>query len=381
MSKGAWSLLVITCCVLPPASAAGQEPRPVLVFPIQPVGNGVDAARADRAHDLLVAAMHQVDRITVAPWMAAATGAGETADALDPEVGKALAAGDPARAREAALKSARAAEAADAFVEASLKEAWTRLATPADEASARALLRDALTVRPKLTAPAGAPAGLAPLIDAVRAEVADAGTGTLTVASSPIGADVFIDGETKGRTPVTLRSVLAGHHFIRITHAGHVAHGEVAHVSAGKAVSVEATLKAARTQDTDADAVAAALRRGTLTREARTALARVADRQGHVPHVAFGAFHRSAGGTPALSLYVLGTERSEVMRTGEFELDPDDFGADTQAARAAGALATTITELPDPLFTDEVTLVEPATPADTAMPVPSPRRERTPASR
>ena len=48
-----------------------------------------------------------------------------------------------------------------------------------------------------------------------------AGTGTLSVTSSPAGADVYLDGVQKGTTPVTITGVSTGLHLFRVTLPGY----------------------------------------------------------------------------------------------------------------------------------------------------------------
>ena len=47
------------------------------------------------------------------------------------------------------------------------------------------------------------------------------GTGTLSVTSSPAGADVYLDGTYKGTTPVTITGVSTGLHLVRVTMPGY----------------------------------------------------------------------------------------------------------------------------------------------------------------
>ena len=49
----------------------------------------------------------------------------------------------------------------------------------------------------------------------------NARTGTLSVTSSPAGADVYLDGVQKGTTPVTITGVPTGFHLIRVTMPGY----------------------------------------------------------------------------------------------------------------------------------------------------------------
>jgi PGF-CTERM protein len=43
------------------------------------------------------------------------------------------------------------------------------------------------------------------------------GTGKITVSSNPVGANVYLDGQSQGTTPLTLQSVPAGPHNVLLT--------------------------------------------------------------------------------------------------------------------------------------------------------------------
>ena len=64
----------------------------------------------------------------------------------------------------------------------------------------------------------GAPAGRG---TQAPAEPAAGFTGTLSVDSRPTGAKVFVDGKLVGTTPMSLPSVPAGSHAIRLEHDGY----------------------------------------------------------------------------------------------------------------------------------------------------------------
>ena len=66
--------------------------------------------------------------------------------------------------------------------------------------------------------------------------------GTLTVTSEPPGSSVFIDGISKGSTPITLYSLQAGTHTLQIDHAGYYEWRSPVTVPSGGKNVVSATL-------------------------------------------------------------------------------------------------------------------------------------------
>lgn len=71
---------------------------------------------------------------------------------------------------------------------------------------------------------------------------ADASSGTLTVASDPTGAAVYVDGQFVGETPLSVQRLQAGDHRVRIVKDGYLENGRVVNVSAGKSGTVQVRL-------------------------------------------------------------------------------------------------------------------------------------------
>ena len=68
-------------------------------------------------------------------------------------------------------------------------------------------------------------------------------SGTLRVDSRPAGVDVFVDGKRVGRTPLSLDSVDAGEHVIRLEQVGYRRWTSSVHVVAGERSTVTASLE------------------------------------------------------------------------------------------------------------------------------------------
>lgn len=73
-------------------------------------------------------------------------------------------------------------------------------------------------------------------------------TGFIAVASSPSGADVYIDNAYKGITPLTADGISAGTHAVRVALAGYSDWSTSVQVGAGSTASASAVLAAAPTQ-------------------------------------------------------------------------------------------------------------------------------------
>ena len=66
--------------------------------------------------------------------------------------------------------------------------------------------------------------------------------GALTIASDPVGANVFIDGRFAGRTPLSLGTVAPGDHRVRVVKVGYLENSRLVSVSAGQPRTVDVKL-------------------------------------------------------------------------------------------------------------------------------------------
>ena len=123
---------------------------------------------------------------------------------------------------------------------------------------------------PPATTPAAAPARTPP---------AASPAGRLLIRSVPAGADVAIDGERRGVTPLTLREVTLGTRRVTVSRDGYApVEQRVALTAARPSRTVDVTLRAARpaaASPAAAAPAAAAAREGSLNVESRPAGARV----------------------------------------------------------------------------------------------------------
>ncbi len=69
-------------------------------------------------------------------------------------------------------------------------------------------------------------------------------TGSISVSSNPSGANVYLDGTSKGTTPITLHNVPIGSHTVKLTKSGYTDISKSVTVSSGKTASVSTTLTA-----------------------------------------------------------------------------------------------------------------------------------------
>jgi hypothetical protein len=81
---------------------------------------------------------------------------------------------------------------------------------------------------------------------------ANAALATLSVTSDPVAADVFIDGQFVGRTPMSIDSLAPGDHRVRLAKDGYLENARIVSVSTGQPRAVE--VKLTKTSNADAEA-------------------------------------------------------------------------------------------------------------------------------
>lgn len=122
----------------------------------------------------------------------------------------------------------------------------------------------AMTTLPLASTPSQAPAGAQSAVTA-----APSGTGSLSVASMPPGANVYLDGEKVGTTPVTLPGVTAGSHRLLLTLQGYADSTQPVTVTAGQQSDVTITFPAKKTPGFAIPAVLAGLALALLALQGR----------------------------------------------------------------------------------------------------------------
>lgn len=215
---------------------------------------------------------------------AVATTTTKAADA--PAPAPAATAPAPTPAAESAASAPPAPAATPAAAPPAPPPAAPRTTAPAASAETPAAPRRAATapaaktVAPRQAArsapptPAQAPRRAAPVRPAARPAAAAAAAGRLLVRSTPGGAEVFVNGERRGVTPLALRDLPFGAYAVRVVRAGFAPVEQRVAIDAGRpARSLELTLT--RGAATPASAAAEAVAPGSLLVESRPAGARV----------------------------------------------------------------------------------------------------------
>jgi hypothetical protein len=92
-------------------------------------------------------------------------------------------------------------------------------------------------------APRAVPRAQAPAAPALRPGPVASGPGSLEVVSRPAGAQVYLDGRSVGRTPLSIPNVESGAHSVRLDLPGYNSWSTTVDVKAGGSLRVAASLE------------------------------------------------------------------------------------------------------------------------------------------
>jgi hypothetical protein len=117
-------------------------------------------------------------------------------------------------------------------------------------AASKPVQREDSMVRACVTVAVAACLILNPAADrlAARAAVAD-GNGTLSIASDPPGATVYVDGRFVGETPIDVPNLQPGDHRVRLVKDGYLENGRIVSITAGRTGTLQVRLTARTAAD------------------------------------------------------------------------------------------------------------------------------------
>lgn len=115
-----------------------------------------------------------------------------------------------------------------------------------DVKNAKAKFRQTLVIAPGASLDSSKfPENVQAIFEEVRAEMAEAPTGTVTVYAAPAAAEVWVDGGFRGSAPLTVEDLAAGRHYVRVVRDGYASFGVAVDVGREAEETVQATLRPA----------------------------------------------------------------------------------------------------------------------------------------
>ena len=80
------------------------------------------------------------------------------------------------------------------------------------------------------------------LAESSKGDASVASAGSLSIATDPDGAAVYVDGRPAGTTPVDIQRITAGDHRVRVVKSGYLENARIVTVASGRAMSVAVKL-------------------------------------------------------------------------------------------------------------------------------------------
>jgi tetratricopeptide (TPR) repeat protein len=205
-----------------------------------------------------------------------------------------------------------------------------------NEDEGRAALRRALVVRPDLQLdPQRYPPLFIRIVERERAQVRGGPRGSLRVSSVPASCEVLANGVLRGRTPLELRDLPAGRHYVHVWCAGHEPLAAARDVPAGGVAAVD--LRLTRVSFAGAadplPPLFARLRQGLADRETAARAHEAAVRA--LADFAFVGYFAREGSGYALRSFLLRAQDARMTPLSVARLDAELLGAADVAKRLA----------------------------------------------
>ena len=154
-----------------------------------------------------------------------------------------------------------------------------------------------------------------PVLEGLEKKESAIAKGSCRVDSIPQGADIYVDGQSAGKTPVLLRDLPQGKHYVRALLPSGEKWGQVVDVPA----RAEADLRAHSGAEGPTAEISAQLSENRLQPTVVPALKQAAAAQ-KVAFLAFGVLHRTANGL-ALDPFLYSVDRGTISRLKRVSFD------------------------------------------------------------
>jgi hypothetical protein len=346
-------LAMAAMLLLPAARSFAASRIEVLTF--APLSGDLPPGAGEKGADILTVELKGQSEFEVIPRQKGSKGAGVEALALArkraAEARKALDQRKPAEAQKAFEESQQAymkglSELSnfDEFVNLTAEYATLLYRRGKDDQAAQ-VMTDALRVSvghpPKILAQSPT---YAPIAEALTKKIAALPKGSIRLDSTPEGAHVYIDGQDAGNTPVVLKALPEGRHYIRAILPSQETWGEAVVVSSkGEAPHLRAQSGA----EGPAAEVAAQLAENRLDPSILGALQQVAARE-NASLLAFGALVRTLDGI-ALDPFLYNAKTNKISRLKRVSFDQEMLDAGLQMDKVVSEIQAKMKGDPHPV--------------------------------
>lgn len=189
------------------------------------------------------------------------------------------------------------------------------------------------------------------MYDKVRAKLLRKKRGTLKITTTPPGATVRLDGITRGKTPLVIKDLVRGDHYVQVEHPEAGLGAQRVRVKGGNIREAEVALSQelgpGPAQAADAKVTAALIERaskGTLDQTFRDQAEAIAV-QVRARYVVVGHIAPQGNGF-VLSAYLYGTQEKQTAAFDQFKFRAELSSVFVQAANFASAVEKAVTNFP-----------------------------------
>lgn len=233
------------------------------------------------------------------------------------------------------------------IVEALLNLAVCYYRTDNDEEGAKVLIK-VIRLAPDLTLdPEKYPPMFRNTVDALRKKLLLKARGELEVGANEDGAMVFLDGRKVGPTPILLKELVPGEHYIRVEKEGLQTWAEKVTVVSTQRKQVLAALGGAKKASGPLGEIAEALQKNRLPPSVIDVVAQQGKEIG-ADFIALGGIAR-VGNNYRVGVYLVKVGSREVCPLPEIQLDPDLLGASVEIYNMASIMFKRVEGCPDPI--------------------------------
>lgn len=189
------------------------------------------------------------------------------------------------------------------------------------------------------------------LYDKVRGKLLRKKRGSLKVVTTPAGAEVRVDGTPRGKTPLVIKEMIRGEHYVQVAHPEAGLGGQRVRVKGGKtkevAVGLSKELGPGPAEEADATLTAELIeraRKGTLDQAFRDKAEAIAG-QVRAKYVVVGHIAPQGNGF-VLTAYLYGTQEKQTAAFDTFKFRADLSSVFVQASNFATAVEKAVANFP-----------------------------------
>ena len=166
-----------------------------------------------------------------------------------------------------------------------------------------------------------------------------------SVVSTPAGADVFFDGKKVGKTPLLLKNMVRGLHFVKVVAPGAAPYATRIQASVASVAKVDASL-AGSVSGPAADLVNR-MARGRIDGRVLRTLGRIASTAG-ADYAIIGGVRR-ASDAYAVRSWIYDVHHHKLAELPDMSFDVDMLGAAIEVYKGAAKIADAVSSFPEPV--------------------------------